>query len=102
MGVTDPRGPRILAKPIDPPPPVMSTGGRINERWMHDAGVRMEIRGEAFAAGMEAGSASERERIADAVRALDTRDIYDPAGYRIDSAEAMRTAVLAIVEDREP
>jgi hypothetical protein len=39
----------------------MSTGGRISKRWLRDAEVRMEIRGEAFAAGTEAGAVEERE-----------------------------------------
>lgn len=54
---------RVLDKPVDPPPPAMSVGERVNEQWMHDAECRMEVRVEAFGAGMEAGAAAERETL---------------------------------------
>ena len=41
---------------------------------------------------------AERARILAAVEAIDPTDIIDPDGYRIDSAEAMRAAVIAAIK----
>ena len=43
----------------------------------------------------------ERNRILAAVEAIDPTDIIDPDGYRIDSAEAMRAAVIAVIKGEE-
>ncbi len=49
--------------------------------------------------GLREAAAAALARVRERVVAIDTFGIFDPAGYRIDSAPAMRAAVLAIIEE---